>query len=235
MIPIRDTVPVRHVPWVTWSIIALNALLFLAGEGLDPDDLRSFQHLHGLIAARYTYPDWAQMAGFPLDYTPFLTSIFLHGGWLHLIFNMWLLWIFGDNIEDRMGKVRYLAFYLMCGLFAGLTHVVANRLSITPAIGASGAIAGIMGAYFFLYPYARVVMSVFFFPIFVEVPAIAFLGVWVIVQLYKVTTGLSPAGGSQDVAWFGQLGGFIAGMILFRPFLLRERRDQDRGYHFGAM
>lgn len=234
MIPIRDTVPVQHTPWVTWSIIGLNLLLFLKGEFLDPDDLRSFQYLHGLIAARYMYPEWAMIAGLPVDYTPFLTSMFLHGGFFHLIFNMWLLWIFGDNVEDRMGKVRFLAFYLICGFFAGATHVYANRFSITPAVGASGAIAGVMGAYFFLYPYARVVISVFFLPIFVELPAIAFLGLWVIVQLYKVTSGLQGVGGSQDVAWFGHLGGFVAGMLLFRPFLLRERLSQEDHFHFRS-
>ena len=136
MIPFKDTVPVHHTPWVTWGLIALNVAVFLEGQLLDPDELRSFQYLHGLVAARYVFPDWAITAGFPLDYTPFLTNMFLHGGWLHLIFNMWLLWIFGDNIEDRMGKVRYLAFYVVCGLSAGVAHVYANQLSITPTIGA---------------------------------------------------------------------------------------------------
>jgi membrane associated rhomboid family serine protease len=234
MIPFKDTVPVHHTPWVTWGLIVLNVAFFLQGQLLDPDELRSFQYLHGLVAARYVFPDWAITAGFPVDYTPFLTNMFLHGGWLHLIFNMWLLWIFGDNIEDRMGKVRYLAFYVLCGLSAGLAHLYANQLSITPTIGASGAIAGIMGAYFFLYPYARVVMSVFFLPIFVEVPAIAFLGVWVIIQMYKVTTGGNPGNSYHDVAWFGHLGGFIAGMAFYKPFLLKDRMHLGGKYHFGG-
>jgi membrane associated rhomboid family serine protease len=234
MIPFKDTVPVHHTPWVTWGLIFVNTVIFLEGELTDQDALRSFQFLHGLVAARYVFPDWAVTVGFPQDYTPFLTHMFLHGGWLHLIFNMWLLWIFGDNVEDRMGRVRFLAFYLLCGIIAGLTHVYANRLSITPTIGASGAIAGIMGAYFFLFPYARVVLSVFFLPIFVEVPAIAFLGLWVIVQMYKVTTGFSHAGPFHDVAWFGHLGGFLAGMALYRPFLLRERMKLGAQYHFDA-
>lgn len=232
MIPFRDTVPVEHTPWVTWTLILLNLLMFLYCERFESDELRSFQNLHGLIPARYMFPDWAFKAGFPESYTPFITSIFLHGGWLHLLFNMWLLWIFGDNIEDRMGSIRYLAFYLMCGLIAGLTLVYANRLSIVPAIGASGAIAGIMGAYFFLFPYARIVIWVFFLPIFVEVPAIAFLGIWVIIQLYKVTTGVGSTSGYSDVAWFGHLGGFLAGMFLYRPFLLRDRQRLGSRYRF---
>lgn len=230
MIPFRDTVPLEHTPWVTWTLILANLLIYLRGLSLDPDDLRSFQYLHGLVAARYMHPEWAAASGFPLDYTPLVTSMFLHGSALHLLFNMWLLWIFGDNIEDRMGGVRYLAFYLMCGLIAGLTHMYANPVSIVPTIGASGAIAGVMGAYFFLFPYARIVIWVFFLPIFVEVPAIAFLGLWVIIQLYKVTTGLGSTAGYSDVAWFGHLGGFLAGMFLYRPFVLRERHRLGTGY-----
>ncbi|MCF7968761.1 MAG: rhomboid family intramembrane serine protease [Methylococcaceae bacterium] len=232
MIPFRDTVPLQYTPWVTWTLILVNTLIFLAGQAMDPDHLRSFQYLHGLVPARFTYPEWAAMAGLPVDYTPFVTSMFLHGGWLHLIFNMWLLWIFGDNIEDRMGGVRFLAFYLFCGLIAGLTQLYANPLSTIPTIGASGGIAGIMGAYFFLFPYARIVIWVLFLPIFLEVPAIAFLGIWVIVQLFKVTTGMGAVSGGNDVAWFGHLGGFLAGMFLYRPFLLRERSRGGDKYRF---
>jgi membrane associated rhomboid family serine protease len=224
MIPYRDTIPLEHTPWVTWGLIAANVLVFLYMEWLSPDDLRSFQYLHGLVPARYAFPDWATRAGFPAgDYTPFVTSIFMHGSWLHLVLNMWLLWIFGDNIEDRMGGVRYLAFFVICGLVAGAAHLYAGPRSMVPAIGASGAIAGIMGAFFFLFPYARIVIWVFFLPIFVQVPAIAFLGLWVIVQLSKVTTGLETPEGYADVAWFGHLGGFIAGMFLHRLFLLADR------------
>ena len=224
MIPYRDTIPLEHTPWVTWCLIAANVLVFLYMEWLSPDDLRSFQYLHGLVPARYAFPDWATRAGFPAgDYTPFVTSIFMHGSWLHLVLNMWLLWIFGDNIEDRMGGVRYLAFFVICGLVAGAAHLYAGPRSMVPAIGASGAIAGIMGAFFFLFPYARIVIWVFFLPIFVQVPAIAFLGLWVIVQLSKVTTGLETPEGYADVAWFGNLGGFIAGMFLHRLFLLADR------------
>ena len=227
MIPYRDTVPLRYAPWMTWTLIAINFAVFIFNELQDPPDLRTFQYLHGLVAARYIYPEWAAASGFPVnDYTPFITSIFMHGSWLHVIMNMWLLWIFGDNIEDRMGSIRFLAFYLVCGVLAGLAHLYTNPDSVSPALGASGAIAGVMGAYYFLFPFARIVIWVLFLPLFVEVPAIAFLGLWVLVQLYRVTTGLhAPSGGASDVAWFGHLGGFIAGMALYRLFLLKARDE----------
>jgi membrane associated rhomboid family serine protease len=225
MIPYRDTVPLRYTPWMTWVLIGINTLAFLFTLGMDPADLKAFQYLHGLVAARYTYPDWAHSVGFPDgDYAPFITHIFLHGSWLHLIFNMWLLWIFGDNIEDRMGPIRFLGFYLLVGVISGLAHIYTNPDSIVPAVGASGAIAGVMGAYYFLFPFAKIVIWVLFLPIFVEVPAIVFLGLWVLVQLYKVTSvpALS-SGGSSEVAWFGHLGGFIAGMLLYRLFVASKR------------
>ena len=227
MIPYRDTVPLRYTPWMTWTLIAINFAVFIFNELQDPPDLRTFQYLHGLVAARYIYPEWAAASGFPVhDYTPFITSIFMHGSWLHMIMNMWLLWIFGDNIEDRMGSIRFLAFYLVCGVLAGLAHLYTNPDSVSPALGASGAIAGVMGAYYFLFPFARIVIWVLFLPLFVEVPAIAFLGLWVLVQLYRVTTGLhAPSGGASDVAWFGHLGGFVAGMALYRLFLLKARDE----------
>lgn len=235
MIPYRDTVPLRHTPWVTWTLIGVNLLVFVYSALLSEESLRYFNYLHGLVPARYAYPDWASKAGFPVgDYTPFVTSMFMHGSGLHLVLNMWMLWIFGDNVEDRMGGVRYLAFYLLCGLVAGAMHIYANSQSIIPTIGASGALAGIMGAYFFLFPYARIVIWMFFLPVFVQVPAIAFLGLWVIIQLYKATTGL-PAGETfADVAWWGHLGGFIAGMLLYRLFLLHDRISEKSPFHTSS-
>jgi membrane associated rhomboid family serine protease len=228
MIPYRDTIPLQHTPWVTWGLILINVAVFAYSELLSADSLRYFQYLHGLVPARFAFPEWAAKAGFPAgDYTPFVSHLFMHGSWLHMVLNMWLLWIFGDNVEDRMGGVRFLAFYILCGLAASAVHVYANPQSIIPAIGASGAIAGILGAFFFLFPYARIVIWVFFLPLFVEVPAIAFVGLWVIIQLYKATTGLVSADPYADVAWFGHLGGFIAGMLLHRLFLLRDRNPAE--------
>ncbi len=227
MIPIRDTVPCLHTPVLTWTLIFLNTGIFLLSLVASPQVVQNIFYLYGLIPARFTHPDWALQVGLPVNsYWPFVTNMFLHAGWLHIIFNMWMLWIFGDNIEDRMGAGRFIAFYLLCGVVAGIVHMVFNPNSPIPVVGASGAIAGILGAYIFLFPYARLVIwiPIFFLPIFVEVPAIAFLGLWVILQLYSATTASDLSQGYADVAWWGHLGGFIAGIVLYRLFLRPEKR-----------
>lgn len=224
MIPFRDDVPCRHTPWVTWSLIGVNVAVFVVMRFMPEQEQYRLFNLFGLVSARYTSEVWSQWAGVSAsDYTPFFTSMFLHGGWAHLVLNMWLLWIFGDNIEDRMGPLRFLSFYLFSGLVAGGLQLSFSPTSVVPTVGASGAIAGILGAYFFLYPYARVIIWVLFLPLFVPVPAIAFIGVWVIIQLYKATTGMALGQSFSDVAWWGHLGGFICGMLSHRLFLLRER------------
>jgi membrane associated rhomboid family serine protease len=165
--------------------------------------------------------------GFPHDaYFSFISSMFLHNGLLHIVMNMWFMWIFADNIEDCMGKVRFIVFYLLCGLVAGIGQVYFNADTAIPAVGASGAIAGVMGAYFMLYPHARIVLWVplFFLPIFFEMPAIAFLGFWVIMQLQKATA--TAVEGAADVAWWGHLGGFIAGVVLYRFFMPKESPEE---------
>lgn len=214
---------------MTWALIVVNAALFLYTLYLPVQDVQSLFYLRGLVPARFAYPDWAAQIGYPADdYSPYLTSMFLHSGWLHLISNIWLLWIFGDNVEDRMGSVRFLVFYLLCGLVAGIMQIYFMPESNIPTIGASGAIAGVMGAYFFLYPRARLVIWVFFLPLFVQVPAIAFLGIWVLIQMYKATNGLSAAGHMHaEVAWWGHLGGFITGMLAYQLFLLNSRLPVD--------
>ncbi len=224
MIPYRDTIPCLNTPWVTWSLIVLNFGIFVMVWLLPEKPLMHLFYFYGLVPARYVSSEWAAWAGLPTgDYAPFVTHMFLHGNWLHVIFNMWMLWIFGDNVEDRMGALRFIAFYLVCGLVAGGLQILANPEATTPVVGASGALAGIMGAYYFMYPYSRIVIWVFFMPLFFEVPAIAFLGVWVMVQLYKATNGLMGGSTVTDVAWWGHLGGFIAGMLLYRLFLLPGR------------
>jgi membrane associated rhomboid family serine protease len=153
MFPIGDTIPRRNPSIAMWLLIIANSLVFLFEVGMSEYARQRFFFLFGLVPARYTHPEWALWVGFPIDdYWPFLTSMFLHGGWVHIIGNMWALWIFGGNVEDRMGPVRFLFFYLLCGLAAGLVHWFTNPNSTVPAVGASGAIAGVMGAYFFLFP-----------------------------------------------------------------------------------
>src|SRR2546427_6771260 len=148
MFPIGDTVPRRNVPIATWLLIVINCLVFLFETAMPQHMLERFFYLFGIVPARYTHPNWALWIGLPIDdYWPFLTSMFLHGGWVHVIGNMWTLWIFGDNVEDRMGPGRFVVFYLVCGFIAGLVHSLTNPDSTLPTIGASGAIAGVMGAY----------------------------------------------------------------------------------------
>ncbi|MFM8333116.1 MAG: rhomboid family intramembrane serine protease [Candidatus Methylumidiphilus sp.] len=220
MIPYRDSIPCRYTPWVTWSLIALNFGVFVLGWLLPDKTLHDLLYLYGLVPARYASPEWAAWAGLPGDdYAPFITHMFLHGGWLHVVLNMWMLWIFGDNVEDRMGALRFICFFLFCGLVAGGLQIFANPQATAPMVGASGALAGVLGAYFFMYPYARVVIWVFFLPLFFEVPAIGFLGIWVIIQLYQAT----GANAAADVAWWGHLGGFIAGVLTHRLFLSPAR------------
>ncbi len=227
MIPIRDTIPSRSAPVVTWALIAVNATVFLCELQFAPEQLEQFFYLFGMVPARYSHPEWARSIGFPIDdYWPFLTSMFLHGGWLHLIANMWTLWLFGKAVEDRMGRMRFLLFYLLAGVAAGLTHWFTNVDSTMPAVGASGAIAGVLGAYFILYPRARiiVILPVFFLPFFFELPALIYIGFWFLSQVFGgALSGLGPddVGG---VAWWAHVGGFLAGVVLYRLFLLPPGR-----------
>lgn len=226
MFPIRDTIPSHSPPLVTWMLIAINSLVFLFALTLDHEELMGVFYLFGLVPARYSHPDWALAIGFPVDdYWPFLTSMFLHGGWMHIIGNMWTLWIFGDNVEDRMGRVRFLIFYLLTGLAAGLVHWLTNQNSSVPAVGASGAIAGVLGAYMILFPFSRIItlIPVFFFPLFVQLPAVTYLFFWFLSQMFGATlTALSP-GNVGGIAFWAHVGGFVSGIILHRFFLLPKR------------
>lgn len=229
MIPVRDTIPCACRPVVTWALIFGNTLLFL-WIWLMPEEMANrIFYVYGMVPARYTYPEWAQQVSLSVPgYWSFVTSMFLHNGPLHLIMNMWMLWIFGDNIEDLMGPVRFIAFYVVCGLIAALLQWQYNPGSMIPTIGASGAIAGVMGAYFVLYPYARIVIwvPILLLPVFFQLPAIAFLGVWVIFQLSSATTSLAGAEANDEVAWWGHLGGFIAGAFLYTFFLKPVSRNK---------
>lgn len=226
MIPIRDTAPCHSRPVVTWGLILICSGIFIWMSLLPYAVSNPLIARFGMVPLRYSNPEWANGVGLPFDgYLSFLTSLFLHGNWFHLIINMWFLWIFADSIEDRMGHLSFLAFYLLCGLIAtALQWYFDPRLDI-PVVGASGPIAGVLGAYFCLYPMERVILwvPIFFLPILVHVPAIAFLGVWVIIQLHEATTSILFEGGAAKMAWWAHLGGFIAGFLLFRLFLKKPR------------
>ena len=224
MIPLRDNIPSKTHPVVTIGLIAVNSFIFLFEVSLG-SRLSGFLATFGLVPVKFFHSIDTGTASFS-RFLPFFTSMFLHGGWFHVIGNMWYLWIFGDNVEDRMGHVKYLIFYILCGLAAGFAHLITNSSSGVPTVGASGAIAGVMGAYLILYPRARVwtLIPIFFLIQFVQIPASIFLGFWVLMQFligtFSTTTG-SPHGG---VAWWAHIGGFVAGVILVFIFKNRKRR-----------
>lgn len=221
MIPIRDTAPCNSTPIITWSLMVIWFVIFVTMK-LMPDDLSvRLLNIYGMVPIRYSSERWAMSAGLPFDYyLSFISNLFLHANWIHLVVNMLFMWIFGDNVEDRMGKLRFIVFYLVCGFFASFLQWRFDPMLAIPVVGASGAIAGVLAAYFFLYPLERVI--VFLFPILVPVPAIAFLGVWVMIQLHDATTSVFFEGGTMDVAWWAHIGGFIAGCLLYRLFLRKQ-------------
>jgi membrane associated rhomboid family serine protease len=219
--PLKDTVPRREAPFVVWALIAANALVFFFERSLPGPVLVRFIELFGVVPARYTSPEWASAVGLQgHNYWPFLTYMFLHGGWLHIIGNMWFLWIFGDNVEDRMGHRRFLFFYLLCGFSAVLIYLIINPESTVPTLGASGAISGVMGAYFLMFPTARVLtlIPIFFFPYIVELPALIFIGFWFLFQLISGASSMVEAQTGQGIAWWAHIGGFITGMVLLPLF-----------------
>lgn len=220
MIPIRDTAPCYSKPYVTWAIMAICSGIFITMQFLPDAVAVGILNQYGMVPIRYSNP---QVAWAFDGYFSFISNLFLHASWTHLFVNVWFLWIFADNVEDRMGRVPFLVFYLLCGGFAtALQYYFVPTLAI-PVVGASGAIAGVLAAYFFLYPLERVV--VFFPPILVHVPAITFLGLWVLLQLHNATASIMFEGATVDVAWWAHLGGFVAGAVLYRLFL-----KKDSGY-----
>ncbi len=215
MIPLRDTIPSRTAPLVTLGLIAVNVLVFLHETALGPYLPQLIQH-YGLTP--HTFVHWGEQFGSPLDparFLPLFTSMFWHGGWLHLIGNMLYLWIFGDNVEDRLGHGRFLFFYVGCGLAAALTQVALSPDSTVPTVGASGAIAGVLGAYLISFPRSRVVTFVplFIFPWIVEIPAVAYLIIWFAIQLLSGVASLGQGEMLGGVAWWAHVGGFVAGLL----------------------
>ena len=225
MIPLRDENPSGSVPIVTGGLIVLNVGVFLY-ELILGSDLRSFIGEWGLVPLRLTLALRFGEEPLAAPLTTVLTSMFLHGGWLHLIGNMWFLWIFGDNVEDRLGSVRFIFFYLAGGLVAAALHYFTNSDSRLPTVGASGAIAAVLGAYAIAFPRARVVTLVPFFPFFqvMALPAIVVLGLWFVLQLFSDALSLAWSAGG-GVAWWAHIGGFAFGMIVMA---LIGRRDHRR-------
>jgi membrane associated rhomboid family serine protease len=228
MFPVQDSIPTRTVPVVTRALILINVVIFFFEVALPKETLEQMVYLFGIVPARFTHPDWAASVGFPVgSYWSLLTHQFLHGGWLHIISNMWALWIFGDNVEDAMGQSRFAVFYLLCGVLAGATHILIQPDLTIPSLGASGAIAGVLAAYFLLYPTAWIVVlfPIFFIPFFFEVPAVLYLGIWFVTQLFSGTLSLASPQQMGGIAFWAHVGGFIAGLILCRLFTRRHSRD----------
>jgi membrane associated rhomboid family serine protease len=203
MIPLRDVIPSRTVPYITVTIIVLNALAWVLELSMDEHTLTRFLYVYGVVPAAFSTPT-------------LITSMFLHGSWWHVIGNMWYLWIFGDNVEDRLGHGRFIVFYLLCGIAAAFGQILIDPSSELPTIGASGAIAGVMGAYFVLYPHSRVLTLIpWIFIQIVEIPAIVLLGFWFLMQFLSagaiaVTANTHGGGG---VAFAAHVAGFIVGVI----------------------
>jgi len=217
MLPLYDTTRSPRFPLVNWLLIGGNVLVFLNELRLSPTELVGFINTWGLIPAKL-------MSDLSGTWPYIFTAMFLHGGWFHILSNMWILFIFGDNIEDRMGGIRYLIFYLMCGAAAGLLQSYILPTSQLPMVGASGAIAGVLGAYLILFPRSRIasLVPIFFIFTMIEIPAVLYLVYWFIMQLFSGVMALQ-GGGSSGIAWWAHIGGFVFGMLTVSFFTRRQR------------
>jgi len=227
MIPLKDINRSQTVPLITISVIVLNTLFFFYELSLDQEALARFFYMFGATPSFYFSPNYWQSTGVLGGILPLLSSMFLHGGWLHFGGNMLYLWVFGDNVEDRLGHARFLIFYFVCGLAAALLHIFTNPNSAVPTVGASGAIAGVLGAYLILFPGARVLtlIPIFVFFQLVELPALIFLGFWFVMQFFSGAISLTimdqQTGGT---AWWAHVGGFVTGVA----FTWKRRGSRKR-------
>ncbi len=229
MIPLRDTNPRYTFPVVNYALITMNVLVFLFQISLGRN-FESFIYAFGLVPSRLTeqiqYYDFGLRTFFPI-----LSSMFMHGGWMHLIGNMLFLYIFGDNVEDRLGHLKYMIFYILSGVGAAMSQYLINPASEIPMVGASGAIAGVLGAYIFMFPRAKILtlVPIFYFIQFVELPAFVFLGIWFFMQFLSGMLMLGIGSDAGGVAWWAHIGGFVSGTFLL---LIFRRKKIFRTYNF---
>ena len=218
MIPIRDTISTRNYPVVNNTIIGINVVVFLL-QLMQGPELDRFIYIYGLVPARYSVDQIAAYFTPGQQLFSIVSFMFLHGGFVHLIGNIWFLYIFGDNVEDRLGHLRYIVFYLLCGMASGISHVLLNLNSNMPTIGASGAIAGVMGAYFILHPRSKILtlIPIIIIPWIIEIPAFFFLVFWLVLQLINAA---ASHGDISGIAWWAHIGGFVFGIIFLKLFLL---------------
>jgi membrane associated rhomboid family serine protease len=225
MLPLRDDQPRYSTPWVNYFLIGLNLVIFLFEATLDRRSLELLIRQFGVVPSHWAlFLEGSERYPLPAVVLPFFTSMFLHGSWMHVIGNMWFLYIFGDNAEDYLGHFRYLVFYLLTGLIAMSTQVLVSLHSSVPTVGASGAIAGVLGAYFVLYPKARVLTWFFVFVLWV--PAWIILGYWFALQFLSGTATLIAVQGQNigGVAFWAHVGGFVSGALMVKLFPERARR-----------
>lgn len=211
MIPIRDTQVSTRFPIVTYCLIGVNTLAFLWQLQIGFNN-EAFFYIYGLVPAKYTIHEVSRHFSIVNQFMSMLSYMFFHGGFIHFIGNMWSLYIFGDNVEEYFGSARFLGYYLIFGLVSGWFHFLLNPMSMVPTIGASGAIAGVMGAYFILFPRSRIltIIPIIIIPLFIEIPAFVFLGVWFLIQFLNA----AGSGAGAGIAWWAHIGGFLAGLFM---------------------
>jgi len=232
MIPIRTSVEVHEIPGAVFGLIIANVVVFLVQTQLPPDLAKQFILHNALIPARYTQPGLAAELGLrQLNVLPFVTSVFMHVNWLHLVVNMWVLWLLGGPVEQAMGAPRFVLLYLVSGLVAGVAHFALNLTSAVPTLGASGAIAGVLGGFALLYPKARVLFlkPILFFPFVWELPAPIFLGLWFVFQVVSGLVRLLEPKDVGGIAWWAHIGGFVAGLVLVRVIGTPRPRIREVG------
>jgi membrane associated rhomboid family serine protease len=228
LIPLRDSVRPKTIPFVNYALVLINIYVFYIELNLSPKELEVFINNFGLIPQSITSLRWDNLIDVNYRlFLPLITSIFIHGSLLHLVGNMLYLWIFGDNVEDRLGHLKYLLFYLIAGLVGNLTHIYFNSTSTIPTIGASGAVAGVLGAYFLAFPKAKILalVPVFLFVTITQVRAVIFLFLWFFLQLINGLASFGLSEETQMVAWWAHIGGFVAGAVGYLVFRKRKHLE----------
>ena len=217
MIPFRTDAPSLGSPAITMSLIVANVAVYFYQIGLSPQTEVNFIFTYALVPAFLSDPATAEQSGLMMSpYLSLMTNTFMHGGALHLIFNMWTLWLFGAPLEDRLGHKQFILFYLLCGAIGSFGHYIFNTTSVIPALGASGAIAGLLGGYTYLFPKARVhiIQPIFFFPLVLRLPALIYTGVWFALQIFQGYTSIGDQQDMGGIAWWAHIGGFAGGLVL---------------------
>ena len=234
MIPLKNLRPRTHFPLVTLGLILVNFVVFFYQLSLPPRSLQAFIVTYSVIPARVQLALAGSHFTLAQAFIPFFTSMFLHAGWLHIIGNMWFLWLFGGNVEDRLGRLLFLGFYLVCGLGAGAAQTAFSLGSSIPSLGASGAIAGVLGAYVIFFPSSKILtlVTLFFWWFFARLPAVLFIGLWFLVQFLSGVSSLGSAA-EGGVAWWAHVGGFLLGMLLVSGMRRKQPYDPYDRYDYS--